>query len=586
LSAPTLTRNHFFPLYSFERDAERQARKFGLLGFGKASLYFHQDGPESVSDRLFPLYFYDRPHADELHVSVLGLAPVALYQHHAMADEERDRLFPLYDYARKGEDRTLSLLGVNQVALYRQEISPARLRHRLFPLYRYSHDYVKDETDFNALFIYRHVASQSRVIDQLLPIWDYTSDRDRAWDLGLVGITPITLYRHQTNAWSSAGHFFPLYGYRSSESEGRKVSLLGFPPTRHRFTWAFYEHVSSASLTSDRFFPLYKYSHNKTASEYEWNVLLLYRHQGWDTGAKDMLLPIHQFAYDEKKNTWQLSLLGVAPFTLYRYWTSPDETTGHFFPLYGYRRMNDIRRWSLVGLPPIGSWPAFSLYEHAVKGSQTTDRFFPLYFYAHDDLRDEISFSALFLYWHKSTPTMDQNSLFPLLSVRRDEAEKEWRVSAIGLDPFVPVSLFHQSVGEDMTSSRLFPSASTSLRSTGTRRTPRRLATGYSHCGDISTMLQAGKRDSAYSVFRRYLYICMTRAPKKHRTGCSPSINIRQITKQARPSSRFSGLFLITKARTGRPQRPVCFGGYLATTGPIVRVGKYPFWGFLPQRWS
>jgi hypothetical protein len=382
---------------------------------------------------------------------------VALYQHHAMANGDEDQLFPLYDYARKGEDRTLSLLGVKQVALYRQEISPGRLRHRLFPLYRYSHDYVKDETDFNALFIYRHVSSQRKVADQLLPIWDYTSDRDRAWDFGLVGITPLTLYRHRSSVSSSADHFFPLYGYRSSEIDGLKVSLLGFPPTRHRITWAFYEHLSSASLTSDRFFPLYKYSYNRTASEYDWNVLWLYRHQGWETGAKDILLPIHQFAFDEKKNTWQLSLLGVAPFTLYRYWTSPDKTTGHFFPLYGYRRKDDSRRWSLVGLPPIGSWPAFSLYEHAVIGSRTTDRFFPLYFYAHDDVRDEISLSALFVYWHKSTPSMDQNSLFPLFSERRDAAEKEWRVSAIGLDPFVPVSLFHLAGGTDMSSGRLFP---------------------------------------------------------------------------------------------------------------------------------
>ncbi len=457
LSTPTLIRNHFFPLYSFEGDAERQVRKFGFVGFGKASLYFHQDGPESVSDRLFPLYFYDRPHADEVHVSVLGLAPVALYQHHAKADGERDRLFPLYDYARKGEDRNLSLLGVSQVALYRHEISPAWFRHRLFPLYRYSHDYVKNETDFNALFIYRHVARQGRVVDQLLPIWDYTSDRDRAWDLGLVGIAPLTLYRYQTNAWSSEGHFFPLYGYRISESEGHKVSLVGFPPSRHRLTWAFYEHVSRASLTSDRFFPLYTYSHNKAVGEYEWNVLWLYYHKGWDTGAKDMLLPLHQFAYDLEKNTWQLSLLGVSPFTLYSHWTSPNKTTAHFFPLYGYRRMNDTRRWSLIGLPPIGTWPAFSLYEHAVRGSQTTDRFFPLYYYAHDDVREEITLSALFVYWHKSSPTMAQNSLFPLLSVSSDEVEKEWKVSAIGLDPFVPVSLFHQAGGEDVMSGRLFP---------------------------------------------------------------------------------------------------------------------------------
>jgi len=456
-STPTLTRNHFFPLYSFEGDAVRQVRRFGLLGFGKASLYFHEDGPGSVSDQLFPLYFYDRPQADEVHVSVLGLAPVALYQHHALANRAEDQLFPLYDYARKGEDRTLSLLGVKQVALYRQEISSTRFKHRLFPIYRYTHDYVIDETDFSALFIYQHVSSQSKVVDQLLPIWDYTSDRDQAWDFGLVGIVPLTLYRHQTRASFSADHFFPLYGYRSSESEGDKVSLLGFPPTRHRFTWAFYEHVSSASLTSDRFFPLYRYSHNKTASEYEWNVLLLYHHKGWETGAKDMLLPIHQFAYDREKNTWQLSLLGVAPFTLYQYWTSPNKAISHFFPLYGYRRKDDTRRWSLVGLPPIGTWPAFSLYEHVVIGPQTTDRFFPLYFYAHNDVREEISVSALFVYWHKSTPTMDQNSLFPLLSVRRDEAEKEWKVSAIGLDPFVPVSLFHQAGGEDMMSGRLFP---------------------------------------------------------------------------------------------------------------------------------
>src|SRR4029077_14995991 len=104
-------------------------------------------------------------------------------------DLTEDRLEPLHAYFRDGGNRPLSLLRLSEIALYRQESSPSLFRHRLFPLYQYRHNLVKDETEFDALFLYRHLTTPVQTADRLLPFWDYAGAPTKTdWRALLLGI--------------------------------------------------------------------------------------------------------------------------------------------------------------------------------------------------------------------------------------------------------------------------------------------------------------------------------------------------------------------------------------------------------------
>jgi hypothetical protein len=155
-TAPSGTIDRFFPLYRYEDNADSQTHEFDLLGYREASWFRYEDDPNHSTHRLLGLYNYDYSRDGSSQISALGYRRLSLYLHRSQDDLNEDRLVPLHDYFRDGDNSSFSLLGISEIALYRQESSPSLFRHRLFPLYRYRHDLLKDETEFDAMFLYHH----------------------------------------------------------------------------------------------------------------------------------------------------------------------------------------------------------------------------------------------------------------------------------------------------------------------------------------------------------------------------------------------------------------------------------------------
>ena len=155
-----------------------------------------------------------------------------------------DRLVPLHDYVRNGDNSSFSLLGISEFALYRQESSPSLFRHRLFPLYRYRHDLIKDETEFDAMFLYRHLTTPAQTADRFFPFWDYVEAPTKAdWRLSLLGIESVALYRQESSPSLFQHRLFPLYRYRHDLIKDETEFDAMFS----------YRHLTTPVQTADRF---------------------------------------------------------------------------------------------------------------------------------------------------------------------------------------------------------------------------------------------------------------------------------------------------------------------------------------------
>ena len=409
-TASSGTTDRFFPLYRYEGNADSQTHEFDLFGYRDASWFRYEDDPNHSTHRLLGLYNYDRSQDGSSQLSAVGYRRLSLYLHRSQDDLTEDRLVPLHDYFRHGDDSSLSLLGTSEIALYRQESSPSLFRHRLFPLYRYRHDLLKDETEFDAMFLYRHLTTPAQTADRLLPFWDYAGATAKAaWRLSLLGIESMTLYRHDTNEIRTLDHLFPFYGYRS-ESDGKtRFSALGLPPFDQLAAWSLYEHDHSSTEVSDRFFPLYRYRKDTTQQASAFDMLgmgsaSLIHHEATLTSVTNRVFPLYQFAHDEETGQTTINLLGVEPVSLFRSQSSPTQSTHHAFPLYSYRA---------------------------------------------DDTTGTTSFSALWMFWRTTSPTTSRTSLFPIASLSTDEATGERSWAMIGLDPALPISWIRHSWTQD-----------------------------------------------------------------------------------------------------------------------------------------
>ena len=250
-----------------------------------------------------------------------------------------DRLVPLHDYVRNGETSSLSLLGISEFALYRQESSPSLFRHRLFPLYRYRHDLLKDETEFDAMFVYHHLTTPAQTADRLFPFWDYVEAPTEAdWSLSLLGIESVALYRHDNNEIRTLDHLFPFYGYRSEHDGGTRFSALGLPPFNRFAAWSLYEHDDSSSQVSDRFFPLYRYRKDKTQQASAFDMLGLgsasfIHHEATSTNVTHRVFPLYRYTHDEETGQTTMNLLGIEPLSVFRSQSGPAHHAHYLFPL-------------------------------------------------------------------------------------------------------------------------------------------------------------------------------------------------------------------------------------------------------------
>ena len=439
---PNTTWHQFIPLYRSTEDLTTQTYNTNVLGIGPFSLFRYWDSPSGAGHRFFPLYAYDHPNAEEWHWSALFPGPLSLYRHDRKGDTGHDRFTPLYDWSRNGEKRDLSMVGVSTFSVFHQESSPTEFTQRLFPLYGYNssapdkwqlsllgfppreqafawslyeqgssstyfltrlfplyrferNDDTK-EVNWSALLLYQHKETETYLLDAFLPLYEYEqNDRKETTELNLVGLKPITLFKHGTAPDAHSSYLFPLYDYDRTGTTSR-LSMIGWPKIGTLPTLSLFEKIETSSITAHRLFPLYRYRRDDKGKTRDWDALLLWWHRETESHARNIFLPLSDVERDSTNNS---------------------------------------SRVSLVGLPRIGGLPALTLFNWERYPSLTTHRFFPLYHYSHSQTKDETTWNALWLYWHQSNPAQTRDTFFPLGSVRRTSDEQTWDVSALGIEP-------------------------------------------------------------------------------------------------------------------------------------------------------
>ncbi len=440
--------DRFFPLYRYEKELNKEALRFSMIGHDPFSIFGYDTNPASTEGHLFPIYSYEKNKAGtENSFGLLGYGDLSLYRHQSASAVLVDRLFPLYDYRREGEDRALSLAGVADAAIYRHVTTPTLTDDRLSPLYHYRNDRATKITEWNVALVYNHRVMPTSVSDLFFPLYDYERDtKKNEWQMGILGLSPFSIYAHHASPELTTDHLLMLYGYRRSLG-GTRLSLLGLPPMGSGFTWALYEQTLTPSLTTHRLFPLYRYWHNKETDLLRWDALFIYQHQKMPTYMKDVLLPFHHYENDVDRKTWQLGLIGVPPLTLFRHKQSPDKTTDYLFPVYSYKKDADERQFGVLG------YDNLSVYVHEDRSNGVVDRLFPLYWYSRNN-REETDLNVLLLYNHEKKPRADAvyDSLFPLYSF--EKREETLGFSMIG---FNSVSLFRYAKTPDLLHHRLLP---------------------------------------------------------------------------------------------------------------------------------
>ncbi len=411
---------HLLPLYFSGYDQAERRRFRYLLPF-----YGYDENVKRTRSFLFPLYGFEETKAPSLRrTSLLGLPPISswgslptlsLYEHTRSEDGVTDRFFPVHRYENEMKKRAVrfSLIGYKTFSLFWYDTDPGSTRSHFFPLYSYEKNKEREEDT-----------------------------------LGLFGHGDLSFYRHQSAPALLANRLFPLYDYRE-EGETHSFSLVGVSE------FALYRHVSSPTLTSNRLSPFYRYRRDRAMGSVEWEIALLYNHLVTPTSLSDYFFPLYHYERDKEKDQWQIGILGVPPFSIYSHHASPSLTTDHLFLLYGYRKTPVAeRRFSLLGLPPIGSGFTWALFEHTKTPSVTAHRLFPLYRYLYNKKTDTLYWDTLFIYQHHKTPTYTKNVFLPIHSYENDLEQKTWQIGFIGVPP---LTLFRHKHSPEKTTNFLFP---------------------------------------------------------------------------------------------------------------------------------
>lgn len=498
----TAIHDRFFPLYDWRRNGDW--RELGVLGVLDFSMFYLESGPTLIAHRLFPLYRYRHDlAADDVSMETLflhrhhstptqgddrflllwdatwqrqqpgweldlfGIKPVTWFHHESSPVRTADRLFPLYGYERTPrEEWRLSFLGFPPRegtfawSLYEQGGSPTYFLTRLFPLYRFEKNDETKETNWSALLLYQHAESETHLLDQLPPLHEYErDDRTGKTELNLVGLKPITLFRHGTAPDSRNSYLFPLYDYDRKGTVSR-LSLVGWPKIGTLPTLSLFEMVDTPSLSAHRFFPLYRYQRDDEAKTRDWDALLLWWHRENEQRLRDIFLPIVDIEHDRQRDLREVGVLGIRPLTFFQYESSPTGFSHTAALLYKYGVEGERRRLSAIGLPHIGSGPALSLFAMEQTPSLSTHRFFPVYQYAKDDQANTLNWHALFLWWHRQTESHVRDFFLPLTDVEQDSGTSSSRVSLVGLPrigDLPALTLFNWEQTPSLNTHRFFP---------------------------------------------------------------------------------------------------------------------------------
>jgi hypothetical protein len=336
----TEVNDRFFPLYRYREDRTRQASAFDMLGMGSASLIHHEATPTSVTNRVFPLYRYAHDEeTGQTTINLLGVEPVSLFRSQNSPTQNSHHAFPLYSYQRAGVAHRLSAIGLPSIggmpalSLYAHETTPSTLHDRLFPIYSYRADDTTDSTSFSALWMFWRTTSPTISQTSLFPIASMATDKttgETKWSfIGLEPAIPISWVRHTWTSEGSSGFFFPIYDYRSDESQS-VLSIGGVSQL------AIYRQEETPSYRSHRLFPIYSYQHDLTEDVTQTRILLVYGHEQSPSSSKDTFIPLWDYERRNEQNERRFNVLGFGNFSLYEHRTTSDGTTDRFFPLYKY----------------------------------------------------------------------------------------------------------------------------------------------------------------------------------------------------------------------------------------------------------
>ena len=311
-----------------------------MLGMGSASLIHHEATPTSVTNRVFPLYRY--AHDEETRqttINLLGVEPLSLFRSQSSPTQSAYHAFPLYSYQQTGEAHRLSAIGLPAIggmpalSLYAHDATPSSVHDRLFPLYSYRADDTTDTTSFSALWMFWRTTSPTTSQTSLFPIASLSTDEatgERSWSLiGLEPAIPMSWVRHTWTSDGSSGFFFPLYDYRSEESQS-VLSIGGVSQL------AIYRREETPAYRSHRLFPLYSYQHDLTQDVARTSVLLAYEHESTPSRSTDTLIPLWRYERGHNQDESRFNVLGLGTWSLFEHHATSMGTTDRLFPLYKY----------------------------------------------------------------------------------------------------------------------------------------------------------------------------------------------------------------------------------------------------------
>jgi hypothetical protein len=466
---------YLFPFYGSFTDASTQERRTSAIGLPPlpgvdlpaVALYERASTPTSVKDRLFPLYTYQNDRSlSSSGWSLLGYGQFSLAGYGHSPDRTWHQLIPLYqatdDHTTQKENT--NILGFGRFSLFRYWNTPEGLGHQLFPIYSYDHPSA-EEWHWSAIFpapisLYRHDHKGTATADRFYPIYDWAR-RGEARSLSLLGISDYAMFQQKSDPSQFAQRLFPLYGYKSAYENRTQLSLLGLAPRADAFAWSIYEHGRSPTYLLTRLSPLYRFERNDETKEVSWSALFLYRHMETETLLRDAFPPLHEYERNDDTGTTELSLLGIAPVTLFKRSTGPDERSSYLFPIYDHDRQGATSRLAMIGWPKVGILPTFSLFEKEDSPSLTAHRLFPVYRYRRNDEAKTRDWDAALLWWHRQTEFHLRDIFFPLTDVERDSETNSSRLSLIGFPKFgdfPALTLFSWEQSPSLNTHRFFPS--------------------------------------------------------------------------------------------------------------------------------
>lgn len=406
----------FYPLFQFSRDLGRDETTINALW----PFYRLQAGPDRLSHRLLPLYWYTTE-ADRSRGVVLN------YYWNSTPTHVSRALFPLW-YRMRGKELAADLIlpfYYNRVdgdtrfrmitPLYMQHATPRSRLDVAIPLYL-------NRTDGDSRFrmitpLYIQSTSAQNRFDMVIPLFA----RHRTPESHLLFVAPTWL--SVTGTHSRLSMLLPLYLRYRTDDTSLLITPLYLssvtPQSATRLLLPLYFDSRSDQTAARVIFPLYLsvrsensqlrfftplFLHYQTAdSLFQLGLPLYFRHVGGSLSFM-AIFPFYYHATDDVRRS-----AATYYFPLYGHYRRGDAVSRHYllFPIYSQLRDEELqlRAWDVL-------WP---LWHYETTPTTTAFRLLPLVWHSHTpESRTTIGFP---LYWSFASGDRSATHLFPLYGV-------------------------------------------------------------------------------------------------------------------------------------------------------------------------